>query len=562
MASYNWIELRCGTQHESSSPVIIEHRQAYKLFDQQAFQPRLILSIGGMEKRKFYHKIGLDERFPHGAGILFRPVQLATLILDCELHNQTRLEGTLGQYPYPGEQLVLHPLQCPLTPHSPSHKFAQFALDMYWQVLFPFASTILLFLDDLGGAGPVIEILVSWARRARRKAIPAPPRVLIVCHWRNRTEIATFESRLRIRLMCAVSDDDAIKGTINDEMSSPINLPGENAFESVRLIPDWNAASEFWRQTESSFAVREDVGYGFSSEHLKYLLPIAIRQFGQSVGHQIDLQQAVRSGNLPSPQLAETLVRFILKTMDADVNHVLIIASALDLDAHPPGMHCKPARNPTNPVANPFTRAVFPPHLTFDKNYKAALCKVERSVNKESLSNQVRDTFVQVALDRQDGSSARAHLRLLREFQPAWRQCAEKEFCFVCLARRGSTELDCGHQLCDSCVTICRSWEGPTNSPNARLMQCPLCGQHYGKPILLRPSTSGNRVLELGGRSQSKWEMIKFLKDLESLIRLPLPLRERFDLVIGSGIGTLSLPQWVHLVTYLTRTLLRPNNLP
>lgn len=70
-------------------------------------------------------------------------------------------------------------------------------------------------------------------------------------------------------------------------------------------------------------------------------------------------------------------------------------------------------------------------------------------------------------------------------------------------------------------------------------MECPLCGMRHGRPILLQPHTSGSRVLELGGTSMSKWEMVKFLKDLQSFVGVPLSLQEHFDIVIGSGIGML-----------------------
>ncbi|KAH7000879.1 hypothetical protein EDB80DRAFT_721123 [Ilyonectria destructans] len=510
MASRNWIELRFDGQGEFS-PVLVEHRPAYELFDGQAFQPRVVLSIGSAEKRHFYRSIELDDASPHCAGILFRPAQLATLILDCELHNQTRVDKLERQYSS-GQMVLHHHLHCNLTPYSPPHKVAQFALDMYWQLLFPFASTVLLFLDDLGGVGPVIEILASWSRRTRLRTISAPPRILVLFHWRNRTQIESFESRLRARLMCTVSD------AVKNGAGSTIYLQGEKAFESVRLIPTWKAASEFWPQTEASFAARDNAGYGFSSEHLKRLLQTAILQFGQSTGHPIDFQRAVRLRNLPSPRLAETLVHFILSTKNANINHFSVMASALDLDAHPPGMH------------------FFPPHLTFDKNYRAALSQAERSLNEDGLVNQVRERFIRFALERQYGSSARAHLCLLHEFQAAWRNCTEEEFCFVCLARLASTTLDCRHRLCGACVTICGTREAP-DSPNLQVMRCPLCGQHLGRSILLQPSSSGTRVLELGGTSQSKWVMIKFLKDLQSFIGLPLPLQEHFDLVIGSGIG-------------------------
>lgn len=335
MAFHDWIDVRFVEQQELS-PILVEHRPAYSVFDYQAFQPRIVLSIGGVEKRHFYRSIDLDDRIHYGAGIRFRPMQLATLILDCELHNHTRLDSI--QRRRSGGEKVLHPLQCTLYRHSAPHKIAQFAFNMYWQLLFPFASTVLLFLDDLGGVGPVVEILASWARGARLTSISAPPRILVLYHWRNRKQMETFESRLRARILCSTPET---KVSTQNGVASPIYLQDQFAFESVRLIPTWKAASEFLPHTEESFAVRELAGYGFSSDHLKRLLQTAVVQFSQSSGQQIDFHQAVRLRHPPPVQIAEKLVFFFSMTKDTGVDPINIIASALDLDAHPPGMHCK-----------------------------------------------------------------------------------------------------------------------------------------------------------------------------------------------------------------------------
>ncbi|KAG5790719.1 hypothetical protein H9Q69_010232 [Fusarium xylarioides] len=203
MSSHNWIEVQFGEKQELS-PILVEHRPAYSVFDCQAFLPRIVLSIGGEQKRHFYRSIDLDDRVDQGAGVVLRPVQLATLILDCELHNQTRLDRVQGH--------------------------------------------------------------------------------------------------------CA---------------SSSANIP------------------------------------------------------------------------------------------------------------------------------------VFPPRLTFGKNYSAALCRAEASLNEESLSDRVCQVFTWLALERKDGSSVRAHLRLLSDYKVAWRDCTEEDLCFVCLVRPTSTTLDCKHRLCDACVVIC-----------------------------------------------------------------------------------------------------------
>jgi hypothetical protein len=335
MAACKWIDVQFSGREEFR-PTLVEHRTAYSVFDCQAFQPRVVLSIGGIEKRRFYRRINLNDAVDGNPGVLLRPVQLATLILDCELHNHNRLD-VVQQYLSRGEE-VMHSLQANLYRHGPSHKIAQYAFDMYWQLLYPFASTVLLFIDDLGGVGPVIEILALWARRARLSSIAAPPRILVLYHWRNRTEMDSFESRLRSRIMCTVSGTQPYSRT---GITSPIYLQGEMAFESVQLIPTWKAASEFPSQTEESFAARDAAGYGFSSDHLKRLLQTAILQYSQSSGQQIDFVQAVRFCNPPPTQLTEKLIQFLSITKDAEMDHVAVIASALDLDAHPPGMHCE-----------------------------------------------------------------------------------------------------------------------------------------------------------------------------------------------------------------------------
>ncbi|KAG4292492.1 hypothetical protein FPRO06_11980 [Fusarium proliferatum] len=456
MAVPTWIDLQFGARGELR-PILVEHHIAYKIFDGQAFHPRLVLAIGGAEKRHFYRTLELDAHIP-GNGIFLRPVQLATLLIDCELHNQSTL-GICERAAPMGHQ-TRHTLHCAVTPNSPPQRISQFALDMYWQLLFPFASVVLLFADDLGGLEPVIELLVCWTRRARLKPLLSPPRVIVVFHWRHRSKIETFEVRLRARL----TGRDPAASTSTSGISAPIRLDHEHAFESVYLVPTWKLSSEFLVQVEESFGVRESAGFAFSGEHTKTLLQTAVSQFGQSCGQQIEFHDAVRLPNPIPDHLAEGISCLIRVTNDSDLDQVTIIASALDLDAHPPSAH------------------FFPPPLTFEKWYNTILSQVEEDTRQAGLKGQVREKFIELAMARKDGSSARAHSQILVD-------------------------------------------------------HCPLCGQPHGELVLLRPPTAGLRMLELGGTSQDKWEMLKFLKELRSITGLGISLREQFDLVVGSGIG-------------------------
>ncbi|CAG1966846.1 unnamed protein product [Fusarium graminearum] len=379
MSVHNWIDVRLGEKQELS-PILVEHRPAYSIFDCQAFQPRIILSIRGVKKRHFYRTIGLGHKVPIDAGILLRPLQLATLILD--------------------------------------------------------------------------------------------------------------------------------------------------SFESLRLVPTWKAASEFQCQTEESFALRDLAGYGFSSDHVKRFFQTAVLQFGQSTGQQIDFYQAVRFRNPLQHQLAERLIRFVSATKDIDLDYVTVIASALELDAHPPDMHCNSNR-PTVPVCE----LSFPPAPYLREDLQVGVMLSGELFGKWISRKGLRKLYKVF--------HALAHLRLIERYRSAWRDCTASNVCFVCVVRSASITLGCKHRLCDACVVICGTRDSPA-SPDIRVMKCPLCGKRNGELILLQPPTGGNRVLELGGTSANKWTMIKFLKDLQSSIGLPLSLQEHFDLVVGSGIDYLS----------------------
>ncbi|KAI9763378.1 MAG: hypothetical protein M1840_000570 [Geoglossum simile] len=65
---------------------------------------------------------------------------------------------------------------------------------------------------------------------------------------------------------------------------------------------------------------------------------------------------------------------------------------------------------------------------------------------------------------------------------------------------------------------------------------CPLCGIPNKVNFILKPYTAGPRCLSIdGGNLQD----ILSLKILESELKLPMPLREYFDIGIGSGLGAL-----------------------
>ena len=104
------------------------------------------------------------------------------------------------------------------------------------------------------------------------------------------------------------------------------------------------------------------------------------------------------------------------------------------------------------------------------------------------------------------------------------------------ITQRPSFCLTCRHRLCKPCAAICCR----LNSESGMISQCPLCLANNDRRIELSPSTAGLRVLELGGTINDRFEVLRFLKDLDRHIEMKtLPLSQNFDIVIGSDIGTL-----------------------
>ena len=151
---------------------------------------------------------------------------------------------------------------------------------------------------------------------------------------------------------------------------------------------------------------------------------------------------------------------------------------------------------------------------------------------------RVRQKFIKLSFEREHGSAARAHLRLLQEYQAYWGTCNSEVSCLVCLAREahGSNALSCGHRLCDPCVAISGS-PVPREPWTFTIPYCPLCHKGDGEPMRLRPPTAGLRVLELGGSAGEKESMWTFLKSLQRALSLPLSLRDQFDVAIGHDLG-------------------------
>ncbi|KAI7913793.1 hypothetical protein M0657_008809 [Pyricularia oryzae] len=76
-----------------------------------------------------------------------------------------------------------------------------FSLRLYWRLLVPFASAVLLFLDDLGGLEHVEDILTTWTYLSMKIRVPFPPRVLVLCKETDSIfKPEALEARIHLKL--------------------------------------------------------------------------------------------------------------------------------------------------------------------------------------------------------------------------------------------------------------------------------------------------------------------------------------------------------------------------
>ncbi|KAH8909466.1 hypothetical protein BR93DRAFT_924444 [Coniochaeta sp. PMI_546] len=512
----NWIQLRRGLRGKVG-PFLEESRAAYEIFDKITSMPRLVVAIGNSEKRQFVQQACGTPTHPTD-GIALRQLP-SGIVADCDLHNYSELLPTNPGHP-PGTH-IRHALEHYPQQMKPS-QIADFAQDFYWQALAPFSCVIALFARDFWGLDSIANILSAWIQRAMTNPLEAPPRLLIVCDEVKTTQ-HTLNRRLRTILKTTLQE---LPTKQTDLSSSSMNSHCRKAFESIQLLPMLDTET-LRLHIDDLFTVRGLRELNFSAGHLKTLLGQAVFNFSRRPGRPFNIYHASRARNPVPEDLPDHVVNCFIASEGSDLDVISVLASALEFNAYPPGMH------------------FFQPRRAFECFYQAAILLTEQRLAINGLTERVGELFVKMAMQRKGESSAQDHLGYLR-CQISWEQCHTDKTCLVCLAQRPSFRLTCEHRLCEPCAVVCAR----LSSDSGRISRCPLCRTVNDRLIRLLPPTAGRRMLELRGCMQNKDAMMRFLEDLERHIGMKgFALQQHFDIVVGSDIGayfiqTVFLEQW------------------
>ncbi len=214
MASpYIWLQLEYSTTGFFEAG-FRENFAPYKyVVDVLFIPPMIILAIGDLAKRRHLARCLSVEYLPSECGaVTLRPLgrHEQVLLVDCELYLSTLT--TLGEGP--AASCLQHKVQD--IPGDIPSLIRQFSFKLYWQLLSPFSSTILLFLEDFD---PVLgtEILANWICSSTSTPT-VRPRLVLVHEEYSSAKARQFDDRLFTKVMDQLQWADATKSYTRDEV--------------------------------------------------------------------------------------------------------------------------------------------------------------------------------------------------------------------------------------------------------------------------------------------------------------------------------------------------------
>ncbi|OQD76228.1 hypothetical protein PENANT_c121G06279 [Penicillium antarcticum] len=229
-------------------------------------------------------------------------------------------------------------------------------------------------------------------------------------------------------------------------------------------------------------------GLSFSAIHLSTLWTRTLRlELGTSKASVLDCLQVARENHRLNNISTECLVEFIKQATSyihaKDGVHAFI-ASALLMNAYPPGMHG------------------FDPDLVFNSLYRRGCLEGWRILeddDEHQHCNAVFEHFTQYFRSMSPTrSSAAIRKDILRSYYLQWNGLSSTTTCFYCLCRPPEHMLACRHAICDTCVVV---FGTPSKCAEYHfdIIKCPLC--YKPSPLTFRqlPPTKRPLVLSLDG---------------------------------------------------------------
>ncbi|KAH7131187.1 hypothetical protein EDB81DRAFT_661041 [Dactylonectria macrodidyma] len=492
-------------------PYLQENLAPYQLLDAMGkASPRSILAIGGRAKSQYLAREFSTTIDHHETpSVALASLDHKTIWLDCELHSH-QMPRIKAKSSTAGCSR-LHFL------NSTAARVAKIAYPIYTDVLALFSDVILIFVPDFGGLPQVVELLSNWIKSSIEKGPQAYSRIILL----HREVVADTEvkslvlARLASHLRASCPTEAYSSKAMMDMMNKCFrihNLPLQSGHRQWLLS-----------EVAAAFHDRRRRGLHFKAHHFKWLLQAGISQYAEQPSVRFNPISSSRLQCLLPERLGDCLATFLGGVKTIGGSEINLVASALVMDAYPPGMHCECTSDLS-----------FLPEALFERLYAGPAKECEKIIKLPGLAASIKRDFITlVGENREIGvEPVQTHLGRVQG-NPTMRCTYHESICAFCIIQIPMFTLDCRHRLCETCIlshgTSLGSWR-------VALTCCPVCQGPNTPTIILRPPTASKRVLNLGGGDAEK--TMQFLRDLERSVGVhSIALRELFDGIIGSDIG-------------------------
>ncbi|KAJ5593512.1 hypothetical protein N7537_010416 [Penicillium hordei] len=386
------------------------------------------------------------------------------------------------------------------------------------QMLLPWTNILCLFVDTHSELRDACRLL---KRRRQPVTIGSQPtadlmRVMIVLTSAQYSELENI-SKVYHKLNSAGIPS---KGVAVLDLRDRYELSPPAAFEPLRRL--------IINETQDIRTEQTSHGLSFSAIHLNALWTRTLRlDTGASEPTILDCLQVARESHRLNYITTECLVEFINHankySYAEDVIHIFV-ASALLMNAYPPGMHA------------------FHPDLVFDALYRRqcsqAFCTQVEDGEKhcDAVFAHFKRLFYSMG---PTNSSATIRRDVLRCNHLQWSGLNSTTTCFYCLCRSPEHMMACRHAICDTCVVV---FGTPNKSAEYHFdfTKCPLCQKPSLLTIRQLPPTKRPLVLSLDGGGVRGIIQLGLLRALERRLGHGIYMFDIFDLTAGTSVGALN----------------------
>ncbi|KAK6810683.1 hypothetical protein RU639_013502 [Aspergillus parasiticus] len=399
------------------------------------------------------------------------------------------------------------------------------------RLLFLVVDVICIFADDVGGLEGVRRLLSTWITIGSASSLPhtVRPRVIVATSSPESITHSLLDEEDFLFQLLQVGKLQFFSAFGDIQIS---RLPPEELSPDARYM---TLGGDISCQLQLAKNDRAHHRVLFSGKHLSAFFEAALHHTRTQLLLPFNFILAARQQNPIDGAFTSHLINFLRlgnQTRAPYDEMASYIASAILMDAYPPGMH---SFNPAE---------VF--HKLYEDTCYRALRKCYSTDALASLQCSRIQEHLNTLFDRMEKTlkpSSEIHKHNLAQQQKYWSWARSNITCLFCLRRYPEHTQVCGHAICDTCTEIFGE-RMPHRESEYVIRKCILCGNSKYLTVRLKPVTAAPRVLSIDGGGPRGIIPLENLEILQEILGPEIPLVDMFELKAGTSAGGIIVLSW------------------